>query len=317
MPVTLDDVRAAEKLLEGVAVRTPVEPSRALSSLIGRPVVLKCENLQRAGSFKIRGAYVRIARLTATRERQASSPRAPATTRRASRSPLRCSAPRRRCSCRRARRCPRSAPPVTTAPRIQLHRPHRRVRAGRGARVRGADRRRAHPPVRPPRHRRRAGDDRPRDPRAVPEVDDASSCPSAAAGSSRDLALAERALRPASRGRRAGRGARRLPGSLAAGTPVGRWRNDDGRRHRGRSARATSRSTRSREYVDRGRDGLGGVDEPARCSCCSSARSCVVEPAGAAGCRGPDGASGRFAERRSRRHRPRRAATSTRSCSWT
>ncbi|QMW67180.1 threonine ammonia-lyase [Mumia sp. ZJ1417] len=65
MPVTLDDVRAAEKLLAGVAVRTPVEPSRALSALIGRQVVLKCENLQRAGSFKIRGAYVRIARLSA------------------------------------------------------------------------------------------------------------------------------------------------------------------------------------------------------------------------------------------------------------
>ncbi|MGH1561969.1 threonine ammonia-lyase [Mumia sp. DW29H23] len=64
MPVTLDDVRAAEKLLSGVAVRTPIESSRPLTELLGRPVVLKCENLQRAGSFKIRGAYVRISRLS-------------------------------------------------------------------------------------------------------------------------------------------------------------------------------------------------------------------------------------------------------------
>ncbi|WP_370618113.1 threonine ammonia-lyase [Mumia sp. Pv 4-285] len=65
MTVTLDDVRAAESLLAGVAVRTPVESSRPLAERLGRPVLLKCENLQRAGSFKIRGAYVRIARLTA------------------------------------------------------------------------------------------------------------------------------------------------------------------------------------------------------------------------------------------------------------
>jgi threonine dehydratase len=62
--VTLADVRAAAKLLDGVVERTPVESSRALSEIAGVPVLLKCENLQRAGSFKIRGAYVRIAGLT-------------------------------------------------------------------------------------------------------------------------------------------------------------------------------------------------------------------------------------------------------------
>jgi threonine dehydratase len=61
----LDDARAAVTLIEGVARRTPVETSRALAELVGGDVQLKCENLQRAGSFKIRGAYVRIARLTA------------------------------------------------------------------------------------------------------------------------------------------------------------------------------------------------------------------------------------------------------------
>jgi threonine dehydratase len=43
---------------------TPMESSRYLSSLVGSPVHLKCENLQRTGSFKLRGAYVRIAGLS-------------------------------------------------------------------------------------------------------------------------------------------------------------------------------------------------------------------------------------------------------------
>lgn len=58
------DVRAAATLLAGVATRTPVQRSRQLSELVGTDVWLKCENLQRAGSFKIRGAYTRIARLS-------------------------------------------------------------------------------------------------------------------------------------------------------------------------------------------------------------------------------------------------------------
>ncbi|MFC8192166.1 threonine ammonia-lyase [Cellulomonas sp. NPDC057328] len=58
------DVRAAAALLAGVAERTPVQRSRALSELVGADVWLKCENLQRAGSFKIRGAYVRMSRLS-------------------------------------------------------------------------------------------------------------------------------------------------------------------------------------------------------------------------------------------------------------
>ncbi|ROS23025.1 threonine ammonia-lyase [Cellulomonas sp. PhB150] len=61
---TLADVRAANELLEGVIERTPVESSRALSQIAGAQVWLKCENLQRAGSFKIRGAYTRMSRLT-------------------------------------------------------------------------------------------------------------------------------------------------------------------------------------------------------------------------------------------------------------
>ncbi len=64
LPVTIDDIRAAEKLLDGVVRPTPLEFSRALSDRVGSEVFLKCENLQRAGSFKIRGAYTRMSRLS-------------------------------------------------------------------------------------------------------------------------------------------------------------------------------------------------------------------------------------------------------------
>ncbi|MFC4783389.1 threonine ammonia-lyase [Nocardioides sp. MAHUQ-72] len=62
--VTLDDILAARRTLEGVSVYTPMEESRWLSAFAGGPVSLKCENLQRTGSFKARGAYVRISRLS-------------------------------------------------------------------------------------------------------------------------------------------------------------------------------------------------------------------------------------------------------------
>ena len=64
LPVTLDDIQAAAKLLDGVIAHTPIEQSRALGRLTGSNVYLKCENLQRAGSFKVRGAYVRMAKLS-------------------------------------------------------------------------------------------------------------------------------------------------------------------------------------------------------------------------------------------------------------
>jgi threonine dehydratase len=60
-----DDVVAARALLGDIAFRTPVLHSWVLSEMAAGPVYLKCENLQRTGSFKVRGAYVRIARLSA------------------------------------------------------------------------------------------------------------------------------------------------------------------------------------------------------------------------------------------------------------
>jgi threonine dehydratase len=62
--VQSDDIVAARELLSDVVSTTPVLYSRVLSELAGGPVYLKCENLQRTGSFKVRGAYVRIARLS-------------------------------------------------------------------------------------------------------------------------------------------------------------------------------------------------------------------------------------------------------------
>ncbi len=61
---TREAILRARDLLEGVAIRTPMEESRWLSKIAGGPVMLKAENLQRAGSFKIRGAYTRMSALT-------------------------------------------------------------------------------------------------------------------------------------------------------------------------------------------------------------------------------------------------------------
>jgi threonine dehydratase len=63
-PVTLEDVRDAAERIKGVAHRTPVLRSRTLDALAGAEVFLKCENLQRVGAFKFRGAYNAASRLS-------------------------------------------------------------------------------------------------------------------------------------------------------------------------------------------------------------------------------------------------------------
>jgi threonine dehydratase len=62
--VSLADIERAAGLIAGIAVRTPMEESRWLSAITGSPVMLKCENLQRTGSFKVRGAYMRMSHLS-------------------------------------------------------------------------------------------------------------------------------------------------------------------------------------------------------------------------------------------------------------
>jgi threonine dehydratase len=61
---TLHDIEVAREALRGVSIHTPMEGARWLSDLAGGPVRMKAENLQRTGSFKIRGAYLRMSRLS-------------------------------------------------------------------------------------------------------------------------------------------------------------------------------------------------------------------------------------------------------------
>ena len=60
----LADIEAARALLTGVVKTTPLEHSMPLTRTLGVPTWLKCENQQRAGSYKVRGAYTRISRLS-------------------------------------------------------------------------------------------------------------------------------------------------------------------------------------------------------------------------------------------------------------
>jgi threonine dehydratase len=62
--VTFDDVARAAERLQGIAHRTPVATSRTLDERLGAHLFLKCENLQRVGAFKFRGAYNAIAKLS-------------------------------------------------------------------------------------------------------------------------------------------------------------------------------------------------------------------------------------------------------------
>jgi threonine dehydratase len=61
--VTLADIEAARERIRGTSLVTPMEGSRWLNAITGTRVHFKCENLQRTGSFKIRGAYLRLSKL--------------------------------------------------------------------------------------------------------------------------------------------------------------------------------------------------------------------------------------------------------------
>jgi threo-3-hydroxy-L-aspartate ammonia-lyase len=63
--VTYEDVAAAAQRLRGIAHRTPVQTSATVDERAGARVFFKCENLQRMGAFKFRGAYNALARLSA------------------------------------------------------------------------------------------------------------------------------------------------------------------------------------------------------------------------------------------------------------
>ncbi|MCX4314332.1 MAG: pyridoxal-phosphate dependent enzyme, partial [Clostridia bacterium] len=59
----LKDIKQAKKRLEGVVHVTPIERSETFSAMSGADIYLKCENLQKTGSFKVRGAFNKISKL--------------------------------------------------------------------------------------------------------------------------------------------------------------------------------------------------------------------------------------------------------------
>jgi threonine dehydratase len=69
LPISLQDVRAAADRLAGVAHKTPVITSRLADERSGARVYFKCENLQRVGAFKFRGAYNALAQFDAQQRR--------------------------------------------------------------------------------------------------------------------------------------------------------------------------------------------------------------------------------------------------------
>ncbi|MBW4697677.1 MAG: threo-3-hydroxy-L-aspartate ammonia-lyase [Aphanocapsa lilacina HA4352-LM1] len=70
LSVNFDDVQAAADRLRGVAHRTPVLTSRTVNGLTGAEVFFKCENFQRMGAFKFRGAYNALSQLDAAQRRR-------------------------------------------------------------------------------------------------------------------------------------------------------------------------------------------------------------------------------------------------------
>lgn len=64
MSVTIDGIREAREHIKGVVNRTPIVADAQMSASLGASIHLKAENLQKSGSFKIRGAYNKISRLS-------------------------------------------------------------------------------------------------------------------------------------------------------------------------------------------------------------------------------------------------------------
>lgn len=69
LPITFDDIAAAHERIRGAAHRTPVLTSSTADALTGATLFFKCENFQRMGAFKFRGAYNAIARFTPQQKR--------------------------------------------------------------------------------------------------------------------------------------------------------------------------------------------------------------------------------------------------------
>ncbi len=70
MSVKLSDIQSARTILQGVAIRTPIIKDKKLTAQLRASIYLKAECLQNGGSFKVRGAYNKIARLTDEEKRR-------------------------------------------------------------------------------------------------------------------------------------------------------------------------------------------------------------------------------------------------------
>lgn len=69
-PPTLEEVKAAAQTLHGHATRTPLLENTEVNGLLGGRLLLKCENMQRTGAFKFRGAYNRISQMDAAQKKR-------------------------------------------------------------------------------------------------------------------------------------------------------------------------------------------------------------------------------------------------------
>ena len=139
------------RLLRDVISPTPLQYSRVLSEQADGPVYLKCENLQRTGSFKVRGAYVRIARMSA--EERARGVVAASAGNHAQGVAFAAGLLGTHATVVMPERAPLPKVEATRAYGADVD-PVRLVGGGRargGVAVRGPDRQRVHPPVRPSR----------------------------------------------------------------------------------------------------------------------------------------------------------------------
>ena len=291
-----------------------MEESRWLQALVGGPVLLKCENLQRTGSFKIRGAYVRMSRLAD--EERARGVVAASAGNHAQGVALAA----QMLGIKATVFMPEGAPiPKVNATRgygaeVRFHGrvPHQALRR----RARSSPSETGAVLIHPFDHPdivAGQGTVRPGDPRAGARGRDRAGARPAAAGCSPAIALAVKAhapRRPGGRG--AGRGGGGVPG-VARSRGAGRAGADDhdGRRHRGGAARATCRSRRSRSTSTRCVTVSEESMSRALVMLLERAKM-VVEPAGAAAVAAMLDQPERLRDARSWRCSP--AATSTRCC---
>ena len=290
----LKEIQEARARLEGIARVTPVYGTETLSKLIGREVALKAENLQRTGSFKIRGAVNKIATLTDGEKR------AGVVAASAGNHGQAVAWAAREAGVKATVFVPQDAPMAKVEPtknygaKVELVGATFEDALAAALELRRGDRRDVRPPLRGRARDRRPGDDRARARRA-----------GAAGRDGRDPGRRRRPLvgnRARAAGGAAGRAHRRRPGGALRADDRGRDRGQAGRRQDGRDPRGSARRPdRDRRRRDLPRDrAAAGAHEARR-------RGRGRGRRGRAADRARPAATGR-------RSRSSPAATSTRPC---